>query len=196
MGRPRASVTACNLVFMPPFVRPIRRPRPLFCPQAGGRAVCFEIGCVNRDRLVVGRFCSQPHHDPREHPHVAPAFPTVIKRLVRAIFLGCITPTQPIAIDEDNTTQDASVINAWHTMAPRKIGPQPLHLSFAQPIQITHKAPFGSGTVTHADLAVSSRLMGPEPNCSIPDDHISPRRSALFMARSVLRDVRDGVRPC
>jgi predicted homoserine dehydrogenase-like protein len=33
-------------------------------------------------------------------------------------------------------------------------------------------------------------------NCSIPDDHISPRRSALFMARSVLRDIRDGVRAC
>jgi NADPH:quinone reductase len=35
-----------------------------------------------------------------------------------------------------------------------------------------------------------------QPRCSIPDDHVSPRRSALFMARSVLRDVRDGVRPC
>ena len=35
-----------------------------------------------------------------------------------------------------------------------------------------------------------------EASCSIPDDHISPRRSALFMARSVLRDIRDGVRPC
>ena len=26
IGRPSASVTACSLVFMPPFVRPIRRP--------------------------------------------------------------------------------------------------------------------------------------------------------------------------
>jgi hypothetical protein len=32
--------------------------------------------------------------------------------------------------------------------------------------------------------------------CSIPDDHIDPRRSALFMARSILREVRDGVRTC
>ena len=30
------------------------------------------------------------------------------------------------------------------------------------------------------------------PNCSVPDDHIDPRRSALFMARSVLRNIRDG----
>jgi hypothetical protein len=27
------------------------------------------------------------------------------------------------------------------------------------------------------------------PSCSIPDDHIDPRRSAFFMARSVFRDV-------
>ena len=32
--------------------------------------------------------------------------------------------------------------------------------------------------------------------CSIPDDHISPRRSAFFMARSVLSDIRSGVRTC
>ena len=33
-------------------------------------------------------------------------------------------------------------------------------------------------------------------SCSIPDDHIDPRRSALFMARSVLREARDGDRTC
>jgi hypothetical protein len=32
--------------------------------------------------------------------------------------------------------------------------------------------------------------------CSILDEHISPRRSAFFTARSVLRDIRDGVRAC
>ena len=31
-------------------------------------------------------------------------------------------------------------------------------------------------------------------SCSIPDDHIDPRRSAFFMARSVLGYIRDGVR--
>ena len=33
-------------------------------------------------------------------------------------------------------------------------------------------------------------------NRSIPDDHMDPRRSAFFMARSVQRDIRDGVRTC
>ena len=32
--------------------------------------------------------------------------------------------------------------------------------------------------------------------CSIPDDHIDPRRSAFFMAKSILRDIRSGVRTC
>ena len=33
-------------------------------------------------------------------------------------------------------------------------------------------------------------------NCSIPDEHIAPRRSALFMARSVLGEVRDRRTTC
>jgi hypothetical protein len=35
-----------------------------------------------------------------------------------------------------------------------------------------------------------------EAKYSIPDDHIDPRRSAFFMARSILRDIRSGVRAC
>ena len=31
-------------------------------------------------------------------------------------------------------------------------------------------------------------------SCCIPDDHIDPRRSEPFMAKSVLRDIRNGVR--
>ena len=34
------------------------------------------------------------------------------------------------------------------------------------------------------------------PNCSIPDDHIDPRRSALFLARSVLGGYSDGRHQC
>ena len=48
--------------------------------------------------------------------------------------------------------------------------------------------------------AIERRDMGLEDysalSCSIPDDHIDPRRSAFFMARSVLRDIQNGVLPC
>jgi hypothetical protein len=38
----------------------------------------------------------------------------------------------------------------------------------------------------------------PKPGsmCSIPDDHTDPRRSAFFMARSIMRDIRSGVQTC
>ena len=37
------------------------------------------------------------------------------------------------------------------------------------------------------------KLMKLEPHrCPIPDDHIAPSRSALFLARSVLRGIRNG----
>jgi hypothetical protein len=41
----------------------------------------------------------------------------------------------------------------------------------------------------------NAKLWKPD-TCSIPDHHIDPRRSAFFMARSVLRDIRNGVQPC
>ncbi len=48
---------------------------------------------------------------------------------------------------------------------------------------------FGLGALVSLGLVPSIR-------CFIPDDRISPRRSALFMARSVLRDIRDGAWAC
>ena len=53
-----------------------------------------------------------------------------------------------------------------------------------------------STVVVFAAMAHSSEVGLIVSSCSIPDDHISPRRSALFMARSVLREHRDGARPC
>jgi metallo-beta-lactamase family protein len=62
---------------------------------------------------------------------------------------------------------------------------------------IAGKQPFNfSGLRFTRQTADSMAINRIKASCSIPDDHISPRRSALFMARSVLRDIRDGVRPC
>jgi len=48
-----------------------------------------------------------------------------------------------------------------------------------------------------AILDLASRYwMNGDRTCSVPDDHIDPRRHALFMARSILREVRDGGRAC
>ncbi|PIL16292.1 hypothetical protein P775_25365 [Puniceibacterium antarcticum] len=81
-----------------------------------------------------------------------------------AILGRCISPAQAVAIDEDNAAEDTPIVDARHAMALRKIRPEPLHLSLAKPIQITHQALLGSRTVNHAGLAASTRLMGPDPN--------------------------------
>ena len=44
--------------------------------------------------------------------------------------------------------------------------------------------------MTSLMIAVGDKYLN--ATCSVPDDHIDPRRSALFMARSVLRNIRDG----
>ena len=61
--------------------------------------------------------------------------------------------------------QNAPVINARLAMVLRKERPKPHHLIFAQPVKIAHRAPkFGS--LNHAGISASSKLMGLEPNRS------------------------------
>ena len=57
--------------------------------------------------------------------------PAAVERLVRAVGGRSVTPTQPIAIDEDNPTQHPSVID------PRK-GGKLGHLLVGQPEKVAH----------------------------------------------------------
>src|SRR3546814_1070896 len=69
---------------------------------------------------------------------LAPPLPAIVERLCRAIFSRRIPPPQPITIDEDDTAQNAPVINPRTAMALRKIGLKTRHLLVRQPIQLTH----------------------------------------------------------
>src|SRR3546814_1300977 len=112
---------------------------PPFYPKAGCRAVRFEIGRVDHDRLAFGSLrCRQAFHHADEDAFVAPPLPAIVERLCRAIFSRRIPPPQPITIDEDDTAQNAPVINPRTAMALRKIGLKTRHLLVRQPIQITH----------------------------------------------------------
>jgi hypothetical protein len=65
---------------------------------------------------------------------------------MRAVFLGRITPTQTIAIDENNPTENAPIIDAWLAVGLWKIGFKTQLLCVAQPVKIRHvTAPFSSG---------------------------------------------------
>jgi hypothetical protein len=132
--------------------------------------MCFEVGRIDRDGLIVGCFCRQPHHDPCKHPHIAPPLPAIVEGLVRTILTRCVAPAQAVAIDKDNAAQDTPVIDARPAMALRQIRPQPLHLSLAQPIQTAHQASLRSESVNHAVITASNRLMGPEPKAAFFDE--------------------------
>lgn len=80
----------------------------------------FEICRIDHDRRVLGPFGGQAHHDPGEDSVVAPALPAVIQSLGRAVFLRCIAPPQPIAIDEYYAAEDAPIIDAGFAMTFRK----------------------------------------------------------------------------
>ena len=56
----------------------------------------------DHDSLLFAVVSRQSHHHPGEDALVAPPLPTVVERLMGAVFLWRIPPAQPIAIDEDN----------------------------------------------------------------------------------------------
>lgn len=63
--------------------------------------MCLEIGRVDYDRLIFSAFGGQTDHDTSEDTVVAPAPPSVIKGLRRAVLLWRIIPAQAIAIYEN-----------------------------------------------------------------------------------------------
>ncbi len=52
---------------------------------------------------------------------------------------------------------------------------------------------FSQGVLAGGKLELPEIAQDVVHNCSIPDDRIDPRRSAFFMARSVLGDIRQDV---
>ena len=100
----------------------------------------LQVRRVDHDRLVLGTLGGQAHHDPGEDPFVAPALPTALKGLCRAVVLWCVAAAQPIAIDENYGAEDASIIDAGLAMALGKERLEPLHLSVRQPVNIVHRS--------------------------------------------------------
>ena len=94
----------------------------------------------DHDRLRIGCLGGQAHHDPGEDTVIAPALPTVIKRLSRSIFLWCVSPSQAVAIDNNNSAEDPPIIDTWPAMALWKGRAKARHLRFDQPEQVAHQS--------------------------------------------------------
>src|SRR5690606_21158661 len=86
-----------------------------------------------------------------------------------------VTPSQPVAIDEDYAAQNPSIIDPRLAMALRKERLQPLHLRVGQPEKVAHHHPRQFGSLNHAARAASSKSMGPDPN-NYARKHDLPRR--------------------
>ena len=83
------------------------------------------------DGLFLAMLGGQTHHDLGKDTCVAPSLPTVVQVFVRSIVLVCITPSQAIAINEDNPVQDGPIISPLdfrsvnHDTKTRSMGPDP-----------------------------------------------------------------------
>lgn len=132
-------------------------------------------------------------------PLVIPRLVININKLLRiseddAIYVGSIFALRLIDVGEQIDIPGRTVVKLWIKNPPANITNGDLYcrglkLSWAR--ETTLKLLENSSS---EDLATVS--LDDIPRCSIPDDHIDPRRSALFMARSILRDVREGVGAC
>ena len=118
-----------------------------------------------------------------------------------AEIFGPVIATQTFTTEEDalrmaNSTDyglaayvfTSSVSRSWRMARRMQCG----MVAINEGIMSTAAGPFGGvGQSGYGREGAKQGL-----SCSIPDDHIDPRRSALFMARSILNEVRDGRSAC
>ena len=82
----------------------------------------LQMGRIDHQRVRASTLIRQSEEHFCEDALLAPPFPTAVKCLVRPIFLRGIAPSQAIAIDEDNATQNPPVVNTGFAMGLREIG--------------------------------------------------------------------------
>lgn len=84
-----------------------------FNAYSGRCSMCLQIGCADNNGLGLPISGRQACHHPNKDGFVTPTLSTVVERLVQPVFRLCIAPTQAIAIDEVNPTQQTLIIDAW-----------------------------------------------------------------------------------
>jgi NAD(P)-dependent dehydrogenase (short-subunit alcohol dehydrogenase family) len=117
--------------------------------------VGLEIGRVDHDGLLFGFLGGQTHQDLGEHALLAPALPAVVQGLVRTVLPGRITPSQAIAIDENNAAQHAPVVDAGLAMRLREEGLETRHLRLGQPEEVAHVTARFSSRESHPQALIN-----------------------------------------
>ena len=192
-SKPRKGVTACRLVFIPPLVRPIRRPRrlpsPLFPPEAGrlsvsrvdltdfGTAASQASPSVSRAKMPV-----LPHRFQRLQRVFGSPYSFGASHHRKPLRLVKIMPlrTRPLSRFAGKPLPGNGIIDSRHAMALREERPKPGHLCVRQPEKIAHHHPHQFGGLNHAAGAESSRSMGPDPRADSHQRVLLAPRVALW----------------
>jgi hypothetical protein len=115
----------------------MQRKAPLL-PQAGRRAVRFQVGGVDHDPIRRVALPGQTGKDPLEDPAPAPANEPVVEGLVGAVLPGCVPPLQPIADHIDDPADHPLVVNTRLAVRAGEMRLDASHLLVAQQEQISH----------------------------------------------------------
>ena len=60
----------------------------------------FQVGGIYHHNLLIAMLCDQCGFNLREDTLVTPTLPAIVKSPVGTVFLGSISPAQPVAFDE------------------------------------------------------------------------------------------------
>lgn len=108
---------------------------------------------IDHQCLRAVPFGSQFRQHSGEDALFAPTPPTIVKGIWRAILGRHVSPSQPIAIDEDNPAQQALVIDARLALGLCEEGAEKLYLQLRQLEKIRH---------------VAARFSNSEARCALP----------------------------
>ena len=112
----------------------------------------------------------------------------------------------PLLLEETAAAKPAAIATAVTVPTTPRPAIAPARPPVVAPVAPATVAFTGTGAgcaITDVDVAATNAIIDTilnvlfmcksyVPTCPIPDDHIAPRRSALFLARSVLEAARDG----
>lgn len=84
--------------------------------------MCLQMGRIDHQCVGAATLIRQSEEHFCEDALLAPPLPAAVKCLVRPVFQRRIAPSQAIAINEDNATQNPPVVNSGLAMGLREKG--------------------------------------------------------------------------
>ncbi len=115
-----------------------------FAPILAAVRYAFSILGGHINRLFLTVFGSHARHDLGKDTPPTLSLSAIVQILVRVVFLRGMAPSSVIAVNEDNSAQDASAIGRWFAIGLLDMAFYKCHLQVTQSEKIAHvTTPFG-----------------------------------------------------